>query len=32
VGTAELNLSDGMYDGTLVTEAVHPVHFLLTST
>lgn len=32
VGTAELNLTDGMYDGTLVTEAVHPVHFLLTST
>ena len=32
VGTAELNLSDGMYDGTLVTEAVHPIHFLLTST
>jgi len=32
VGTAELNLTDGMYDGTLVTEAVHPMHFLLTST
>lgn len=32
VGTAELNLTDGMYDGTLVTEAVHPMHFLLTNT
>ena len=32
VGIAELNLTDGMYDGTLVTEAVHPMHFLLTST
>ena len=31
VGTAELNLSDGMYDGTLVTESVHPIQFLLTS-
>lgn len=31
VGTAELNLSDGMYDGTLVTESIHPIHFLLTS-
>ena len=31
VGTAELNLSDGMYDGTLVTESVHPIEFLLTS-
>ena len=31
VGTAELNLTDGMYDGTLVTESVHPIQFLLTS-
>ena len=31
VGAAELNLSDGMYDGTLVTESVHPIQFLLTS-
>lgn len=31
VGTAEVNLSDGMYDGTLVTESVHPIQFLLDS-
>lgn len=31
VGTAEVNLPDGMYDGTLVTESVHPIQFLLTS-
>ncbi len=31
VGTAEFDLSDGMYEGTLVTEAVHPIEFLLTS-
>ena len=31
VGTADLNLSDGMYDGTLVTESVHPIQFLLES-
>ena len=31
VGTAEVNLQDGMYDGTLVTEAIHPIQFLLTS-
>ena len=31
VGTAETNLQDGMYDGTLVTESVHPIQFLLTS-
>ena len=31
VGTAEVNLSDGMYDGTLVTESIHPIEFLLTS-
>ena len=31
VGTAEVNLSDGMYDGTLIVESVHPIQFLLTS-
>ena len=31
VGTAEVSLSDGMYDGTLVTESIHPIEFLLTS-
>ncbi len=31
VGTAEVNLSDGMYDGTLVTESIHPIQFLLDS-
>ena len=31
VGTAEVNLSDGMYDGTLVTESIHPIQLLLTS-
>ena len=31
VGAAEVDLPDGMYDGTLVTEAVHPIQFLLTS-
>ena len=31
VGTAEVDLPDGMYDGTLVTESVHPIQFLLTS-
>ena len=30
-GTAELNLPDGAYDGVVVTEAVHPIQFLLTS-
>lgn len=32
VGVAEVNLTDGMYDGTLVTESIHPIEFLLTST
>ena len=31
VGVAEVNLSDGMYDGTLVTESIHPIQFLLAS-
>lgn len=31
VGTAEVDLPDGMYDGSLVTESVHPIQFLLTS-
>ena len=31
VGVADVNLSDGMYDGTLVTESIHPIQFLLTS-
>ena len=31
VGKAEVDLPDGMYEGTLVTESVHPVQFLLTS-
>lgn len=31
VGTAEIDLSDGMYEGTLVTESIHPISFLLTS-
>ena len=31
VGTAEVNLPDGTYDGTVVTEAVHPISFLLES-
>lgn len=30
-GTAEISLPDGVYDGTVVTEAVHPIRFLLTS-
>ena len=29
-GTAEMNLPDGAYEGVVVTEAVHPIHFLLT--
>ena len=29
VGTAEVNLPDGTYDGTVVLEAVHPISFLL---
>ena len=31
VGLANVDLTDGMYDGVLVTEAVHPIQFLLTS-
>ena len=31
VGQAEVDLPDGMYDGTLVIESVHPISFLLTS-
>ena len=31
VGTAEVNLPDGTYDGTVVLEAVHPISFLLES-
>ncbi|MBR3106332.1 MAG: hypothetical protein IKH30_03990 [Clostridia bacterium] len=30
-GMAEVNLPDGAYDGVVVTEAVHPIQFLLTS-
>ena len=31
VGTAEVELPDGTYDGIVVTEAVHPISFLLES-
>lgn len=31
VGTAHVGLPDGIYDGTVVTEAVHPIEFLLNS-
>lgn len=31
VGTADVDLPDGMYDGVLVTESIHPIQFLLTS-
>ena len=31
VGAAEVNLPDGAYDGTVVTETVHPISFLLES-
>ena len=31
VGTAELALPDGTYDGTVVTESVRPISFLLES-
>ena len=31
VGMAEVNLPDGTYDGTVVTEAVQPISFLLES-
>lgn len=31
VGEADVDLPDGMYDGTLVTESIHPIQFLITS-
>lgn len=31
VGTSEVNLPNGTYDGTVVTETVHPISFLLES-
>ena len=31
VGTAEVDLPDGTYEGSLVTESIHPIQFLLTS-
>ena len=31
VGVSEVNLPDGTYDGIVVTEAVHPISFLLES-
>ena len=31
VGTAEVNLPDGTYDGVVITEAVRPISFLLES-
>ena len=31
VGTAEVGLPDGTYDGMVVTEIVHPINFLLES-
>ena len=31
VGSAAVTLPDGIYDGTVVTESVHPIEFLLTS-
>lgn len=31
IGTAEVDLPDGMYEGTLVTEAIHPIQFLISS-
>ena len=31
VGVAEVSLPDGMYDGTVVTETVHPIKFLIKS-
>lgn len=30
-GAAEVNLPDGTYNGTIVTESVHPISFLLES-
>ena len=31
VGTTELALPDGLYEGTVVTETIHPIDFLLES-
>ena len=31
VGTAEVNLPDGTYEGSLVTESIHPIQFLISS-
>ena len=31
VGVAEVALPDGIYDGTVVTETIHPIEFLLSS-
>ena len=31
VGTAEVDLPDGVYEGSLVTEAIHPIQFLISS-
>jgi hypothetical protein len=31
VGTAEVDLPDGMYEGSLVTESIHPIQFLISS-
>ena len=31
VGLANVDLTDDMYDGVLVTEAVHPIQFLISS-
>ena len=31
VGIAEVNLPDGIYDGLVITETVHPISFLLES-
>ena len=31
VGLADVDLTDGMYEGVLVTEAVHPIQFLISS-
>ena len=31
VGSAAVDLPDGIYDGSVVTETIHPIEFLLTS-
>ena len=31
VGTADVDLPDGMYEGSLVTESIHPIQFLISS-